>query len=524
MNKNTNFSVRLTLALVLGLAVLGCTPQPEESARADLHFIDAASAQQQLANGRLTSVALVQHYLHNIAAHNQNGHNIRAILEVNPEALTIAERLDTERANGQLRGPLHGLPVIVKGNIATADSMATTAGARVLEGFITAEDAEVIAQLRAQGAIILGKANLSEWANFRGANSISGWSSLGGQTRNPYLLTHNACGSSSGSGAGIAADFSLLAIGTETDGSIMCPTSINGIVGIKPTRGAVSGHGIIPIASAQDIAGPMTRYVFDAALLLDAMATTEAQQQFGGSLASAAQQPYAGGPVVVVRAYDQRFDSVQALTNHVVASLQSQGIEVIEVTEWRLPPSLGQAELEVLIYEFKRDLERWFTDFSAPIGTMQDVIDFNLAHAESELALFGQEYFELAAAIDLAGDYESYATALALSRQLAEEHLNRYLVDLGASAIVLPAYGPSWPIPPVEGPGYSFGTSTPAAVAGYPAITIPGKFEGVLPVGLSIIGKPWSEASIIALASQLETSLGGFQPPQFIQNLEALAE
>jgi Asp-tRNA(Asn)/Glu-tRNA(Gln) amidotransferase A subunit family amidase len=490
-------------------------------APADPTFTNAAAVQQQFTDGSLTSVALVKHYLSTIAEHNHQGHNIRAIIEVNPDALAIAAALDRERTQGITRGPLHGMPVVIKANISTADAMATTAGAKVLEGFITASDAEHIQQLREAGAIIMGKANLSEWANFRGANSISGWSGIGGQTRNPHVLTHNPCGSSSGSGAAVAADFSLLAIGTETDGSIMCPTSVNGVVGIKSTRGSVAGHGIIPIASAQDIAGPMARYVYDAALLLDGMATADARTRFGMPLSAAAQQPFTGESVVLVRSYDQRFASVQTLTNQVAEALRSHGVEVIEVTEWNLPNDLSRAEFEVLVYEFRRDLEQWFADFDSPVQTMQEVIDYNLANADTELALFGQEYLELAAAIDLDGDKASYEAALALSRELAEAHLNRYLRDLGAAAIIIPAYGPSWPIPPVEGPGYSFGTSTAAAVAGYPSITIPGGKEGPLPVGLSMMGLPWSEAQLVSLARMLENELGGFQQPQFLPELPA---
>ncbi|MCH8493360.1 MAG: amidase [Idiomarina sp.] len=525
---NTGFnSIRKAIILAsAAFALSACSPAPESiapesMAPADPTFTNAAAVQQQFADGSLTSVALVEHYLAAITEHNHQGHNIRAIIEVNPDALAIAAELDREREQGITRGPLHGMPVVIKANIATADAMATTAGAKVLEGFITASDAEHIQQLREAGAIIIGKANLSEWANFRGANSISGWSGIGGQTRNPHVLTHNPCGSSSGSGAAVAADFSLLAIGTETDGSIMCPTSVNGVVGIKSTRGSVAGHGIIPIASAQDIAGPMARYVYDAALLLDGMATSDARTRFGMPLSEAAQQPFTGESVVLVRSYDQRFVSVQALTNQVAEALRNHGVEVIEVTEWNLPSDLGQAEFEVLVYEFRRDLEQWFADFDSPVQTMQEVIDYNLANADTELALFGQEYLELAAAIDLEGDKDSYEAALTLSRELAEAHLNRYLQDLGAAAIIIPAYGPSWPIPPVEGPGYSFGTSTAAAVAGYPSITIPGGKEGPLPVGLSMMGLPWSEAQLVSLASMLENELGGFQQPQFLPELPA---
>ncbi|RUO66331.1 amidase family protein [Pseudidiomarina planktonica] len=475
----------------------------------------------QLRSGELSSVDLVQHYLDQIAANNHQGHDIRAIIEVNPEALELARQSDKERQRGQVRGPLHGLPVVLKANIATNDDMATTAGASVMNGFITTKDAALVTQLRDAGAIILGKANLSEWANFRGQNSVSGWSGLGGQTRNPYVLTHNPCGSSAGSGAAVAADFSLLAVGTETDGSIMCPASVNGVVGVKATRGAVSGYGIIPIAAAQDIAGPMTRHVFGSALLLDAMATIEAKSRYGKSLAEATQQRFTGESVVVVRAYDDQFNGVKAMTDNLVRALETKGIRVIEVDEWNLPDELYASEFEVLLYEFKRDLTSWLAEFKAPAADMQAVIDYNNANAESELALFGQEYFEQAVAIDLEDAAKSYNDALFTSRRLAEVHLNRYLKEQGASAILMPSYGPAWPTPPQEGAGFSFGTSTAAAVSGYPSITLPLGQEGPLPLGLSVVGLPWSEASLFSLAAMLEAELGGFRAPQFLLNLEA---
>lgn len=510
-------------ASIISLTALisGCSQEPEGIAPADPAWTNAAKVQQQFEEGSLTSVALVTHYLNQIERNNHQGHDIRAIIEVNPDALDIAAELDRERELGITRGPLHGMPVVLKANIATADSMSTTAGASVMANFITSEDAFHVQQLRNAGAIILGKANLSEWANFRGANSISGWSGIGGQTRNPHVLTHNPCGSSSGSGAAVAADFSLLAVGTETDGSIMCPASVNGVVGVKSTRASVSGHGIIPIASAQDIAGPMARYVYDAALLLDAMSTPEAREQYGTSLAEASRQAFQGGTVVLVRAYDGRFSGVEDMTNRVADALRANGIEVIEVMEWNLPNQLYADELEVLVYEFQRDLNAWLAEFGAPAANMQAVVEYNLANEDTELHLFGQEYFEQAIAVDLEADRESYENALANGRQLAEQHLNRYLIDLGASAIVMPSYGPAWPTPPVEGSGFSFGTSTAAAVSGYPSITLPAGSEGPLPLGLSIVGMPWSEAELFSLAGLLETEVGGFMQPEFQLSLES---
>ncbi|MGX5915178.1 amidase family protein [Aliidiomarina sp. Khilg15.8] len=507
-------------AAALSLVLAGCSTTSGDPSPTELQWADTKSVQAKLRDGKLTSTQLVEYYLEQIAANNQNGHDIRAILQVNPDALEQARQLDEERQRGQVRGPMHGLPVVLKANIATRDQLETTAGATVMKGFITSKDAALVTQLRDAGAIILGKANLSEWANFRGENSISGWSGLGGQTRNPYVLTHNPCGSSSGSGAAVAADFSLLAIGTETDGSIMCPASVNGVVGVKATRGAVSGYGIIPIAAAQDIAGPMTRHVFGAAVLLDAMATVEAKSRYGTSLAKSATQAFDGEAVVVVRAYDDQFNGIKAMTDSVVAALENQGVKVIEVNEWSLPDQLYASEFEVLLYEFKRDLNNWLAEFGAPAADMQVVIDYNNANADAELALFGQEYFEQAMSIDLADAAESYHMALFNGRRLAEAHLDRYLKEQDASAILMPSYGPAWPTPPTEGEGFSFGTSTAAAVSGYPSITLPLGQEGPLPLGLSLVGLPWSEGQLFSLAAMLETQLGGFKPPQFLPALE----
>jgi len=267
----------------------------------------------------------------------------------------------------------------------------------------------------------------------------------------------------------------------------------------------------------------MTRYVYDAALLLDAMITPDAADQFGVSLARASQTPYSGEPVLLVRAWDERFQGVKELTERTVTVLRAQGIEVIEVHEWQLPSELGQAEIEVLIYEFQRDLNAWLKEFAAPeqARDMNAVIAYNQANAERVLALFGQEYLEAAAAVDLAEAEESYLRALNTSRELAEAHLDQYLKDLGVAAIIMPSYGPAWPIPPVEGPGYSFGTSTAAAVAGYPAINVPSGREDVRPIGLSLVGLPYSEPQLLSLAALIEDVVGGFQRPQFLPELPA---
>ena len=480
--------------------------------------MDARSVLSALDRGELSSEVLVTYYLNNIDRDNRQGHELAAIIDVNADALVQARALDVERAAGTRRSALHGLPVVLKANIATADDMPTTAGALALRGHLTDRDAALVAQLREAGAIILAKANLSEWANFRGQNSISGWSALGGQTRNPHLLTHTPCGSSAGSAVAVAADMTLLAVGTETDGSIMCPAAINGIVGIKPTRGSVSGDGIIPIASAQDIAGPMARNVFDAALLLDGMLTSEARDRFARPLVYSVDQTPDLQKVVLVRAYEEREPAFTPVFEQLTAMFESRGVEVVQLAEWQPPREMGAAEFEVLIYEFRRDLEQWLQDYGVAdeVNSFAELVAFNNARGEEALGPFGQEYLEQSAAIDLDTDMASYQEALATSRELAEAMLNEFLQVQGADAIILPSYSKAWPIDPDSGDGFGFGTSGPAAISGYPSITVPATFSGNLPLGISVVGLPWSEATLLSLAAELERELDAWQAPQFV--------
>ncbi|MEX0738899.1 MAG: amidase family protein [Pseudohongiella sp.] len=500
--------------LVLTLAALSaCSEEPADQPT----WMDARTALSSMAGGELSSATLVSYYLDRIAQHNRQGHGLNAIIDVNQDALSQAQALDAERAAGTVRSALHGMPVVLKANIATADNMPTTAGALALQGHLTDRDAAFVTQLRDAGAIILAKANLSEWANFRGEDSISGWSALGGQTRNPHLLTHTPCGSSAGSAVAVAADMTLLAVGTETDGSIMCPAAINGIVGIKPTRGSVSGEGIIPIASAQDIAGPMARNVFDAALLLDGMLTPEARSRFDEPLTYSIDQAPDLQKVVLVRAYDEREPALVPLFEQLAEMFESRGVEVVELAEWQAPREMGAAEFEVLIYEFRRDLEQWLLDYGVAeeVNSFAELVAFNAARGEEALGAFGQEYLEQAAAVDLVEDRASYQQALASSRALAEAMLNEYLQAQGADAIILPSYGKAWPIDPDSGDGFGFGTSGPAAISGYPSITLPGTFSGILPLGISVVGLPWSEPTLLGLAAELERELDAYQQPQF---------
>lgn len=487
-----------------------------------LHHITAQQALQLMSEKQLSSVELTQYYLAQIEKNNLKGAQIRAIVDINRDAIKLATRLDAERKAGKLRGPLHGLPVVLKANIATKDGMPTTAGALALKGFLTKKDADLVNQLRGAGAVILAKANLSEWANFRGEGSASGWSLLGGQTKNPHLLSHSPCGSSSGSAAAVAADMTLVAVGTETDGSITCPAAVNGIVGIKPTHGAVSGTGIIPIAASQDVAGPMARTVADAALLLDSLATAEAKTKYGRSLASvtmqAATTPLPVKKVVLVRAYDKKFPAVKVMQDQVAAALTASGIAVQQVHQWDLPEQLGKDELTVLIYEFKRDLNQWLLDYQAPpaVNTLEKIVEFNRKKGKAALAFYGQQYLQQANAIDLVANAATYQQALANSKKLATAMLDQYLVQAGADAVLLPATSAAWLIDHVKGDDYSFGSSTAAAVSGYPSVTIPAGMDGVLPLGLSIVGAKWSEPALLGLAAILEQQLPKRSLPGYV--------
>ena len=514
----------LILILILLLLMAGCSDRNNSTVHqnyAEPAWLSVQTAQQALASGDLSSEQLVSYYLRQIEDHNNQGYQLAAISDVNAQALAQARILDQERAEGKTRSALHGLPVVLKANIATNDQMPTTAGALALKGHLTAADAALVSQLRAAGAIILAKSNLSEWANFRGENSASGWSALGGQVRNPHLLSHSPCGSSSGSAVAVAADFTLLAVGTETDGSIMCPAAINGIVGIKPTRSAVSGEGIIPIATAQDIAGPMARTVFGAAVLLEQMLSPAAKIRFSRPLNEAALNNTSAKKVLLVRAFDQQDAALAPMLNKLAAELEKAGIEVISTDKWQLPAALYSAELTVLLYEFKRDLEAWLQTYQAPgaLDTIAEIVAFNRQQGEAALAFFGQEYLEQAAAIDLDVDNAKYQQALTDSRKLAEAALDQYLREQGVDAIILPSYGPAWPIDHIKGDAFNFGTSTAAAVAGYPSITIPAGYSGVLPLGISLVGLPWTEPDLLALAGLLEQRLAAYKPPGFVAEL-----
>ncbi len=475
--------------------------------------------QQQMEKGELTSLQLVDQYLERIDAIDRGEKGIHAILELNPDARDTAVMLDAERAQGTVRGPLHGIPVVLKANIDTADRMATTAGSLALEGNHPDKDAFLVSQLRAAGAVILGKANLSEWANFRGKRSISGWSGLGGQTRNPHDLQRSPCGSSSGSAAAVAAELCTIAVGTETDGSIVCPAQTCGVVGIKPTLGLISRSGIIPIAHSQDTAGPMARHVEDAAHLLTILAAEDPLDSatvhipidrnvdFGHGLTPTALR---GARLGVVRSYFGVHPKIDRLMEPALDRLRDLGAELVDPVEISTDGQWSESEFEVLLYEFKHDLNAYLSALgpNAPMKNLADIIDFNRRHAQQTMPHFGQELMEMAEAKGPLTE-PAYLKALATNHRLTQaEGIDAVLETHRLDALVAPTGGPAWLIDTVLGDVWVGGRCSSApAVAGYPHITIPaGDIDG-LPVGISFMSTAWTDARLIQYAFALEQTL-----------------
>jgi amidase len=476
-----------------------------------------------LAAGRTSTERTVRDCQARIARIDKAGPKINSIIELNPEALALARTLDAERKAGRLRGPLHGLPVLVKDNIATGDRMSTSAGSLALAGVHAARDAHVVKRLRDAGALILGKTNLSEWANIRSTRSTSGWSARGGLTRNPYALDRNTSGSSSGTGAAIACGFAPLGVGTETDGSIVSPASICGLVGLKPTVGRMSRDGIIPIAHTQDTPGPMTRSVADAALLYAAMVgRDDADAATAGAPADAAAialpaDALRGARLGVARNYFTGFDEADALIEQAIVKLKALGAEIVDPIE--LPATTyGDAELRVLLYELKADLPLWLQRYApqASVKNLADVIAFNKTERAREMAWFAQELFEKAEA--LGGlDSKEYLDSLAECVKGARtDGLDHAFQLHRLDAIIAPTGGPAWLIDPVAGDHSGTGFSGPAAVAGYPHLTVPAGLVRGLPIGLSFVGPAWSEAKLFAYGNAYEQATRLRRPPAFM--------
>lgn len=525
----------LNLLFLAALSLTACNAPSEDTAAtkpaeqqqqpaSGPHYQSIAELQQALQAGETTSVDITRAFLQRIEQLDQNGPAINSVIALNPEALTIAQARDDARAAGDAHGLLFGIPVMVKDNIDTRGPMLTTAGSLALAGAPAAQDATVVAKLRAAGAILLGKTNLSEWANIRSSYSTSGWSAVGGLTKNPYVLSRNACGSSSGSGAAVSAGFVAVALGTETDGSIICPSSVNGLVGIKPTLGLVSRAGIVPIAHSQDTAGPMTRSVADAAAVLTAIAgsdprdpaTVEADQHatdYTRFVKPGTLQDARIGVVCNLTGYDPNVDTIM---NNSVAALRAQGATVVPVT---LPhvDDYGAAEFTVLLYELKHDLNAYLaTRDGIEVKTLADVIAFNRAHAAEEMPWFGQDVFIQAQAKGPLTD-QAYLDALEKSKRLAgPEGIDATLATNQLDALMAPATGPAWNTDLVVGDNFSGAGYSPAAVAGYPSITVPAGNSHGLPVGMVFFAGKWSEPDLIGIAYGFEQATQARIRPQFL--------
>jgi amidase len=492
----------------------------------ELDELTVAQLQEAMSAGRYTSRRLVELYQERIRAIDRQGPSLASVIELNPDALSIADSLDAQRKSGKVLGPLHGIPVLIKDNIDTADRMMTTAGSLALEGASAPRDAAVAAKLRAAGAVILGKTNLSEWANFRSTKSTSGWSGRGGQVRNPYALDRNPCGSSSGTGAAIAANLAAVGVGTETDGSIVCPSGANGLVGIKPTVGLVSRAGIIPISHTQDTAGPMTRTVADAAALLGAIAgvdpadsaTAAIRDRSTDYMPALRADALKGARLGIARKrYFGYSPAADRLVDAAIGIMKAQGAIIVDPADIPTADRLDDCELEILLYEFKADLNAYLASRgpSARVHSLKELIDFNNREKEREMPFFGQEILVMA---EKKGPLSSpaYRKALATCRVRARTRgIDAVIARLRLDAIVAPTGSPAWPTDLVNGDHFLGASSTPAAVAGYPSITVPAGFAYGLPVGVTFIGRAWSEAKLIGLAYSYEQATKHRKPPEF---------
>jgi amidase len=514
------------------LSVISCnSPQETKTKEADiatsdnfeLNEVTIDELQKRMQSGQTTSRAITQMYLDRIQKLDKNGPKLNSVIELNPDAILIADTLDKERKNGRLRSSLHGIPVLIKDNIDTADKMQTTAGALALEGNFAKQDAFIVKKLREAGAVILGKTNLSEWANFRSTRSVSGWSSRGGQTKNPYVLDRSPCGSSSGSAVAVAANLCVVAVGTETDGSINCPASINGIVGIKPTVGLVSRSGIIPISKTQDTAGPFGRTVRDAVLLLNALTGIDPNDSATAQSSGKSKTDYTqfldinglnGKRIGIEKTFLKHHESIDALLRQALDQLKNAGATIVEVEFIDQYNKLGSAEFEVLKYEFKDGVNKYLSTANAKTKSLQDVINFNKQNEAKAMPYFKQEIFD--SSQKLAGleskEYKEAVTKSTGSRKFLDDLMQKN----NLVALCGPATGPSWCVDFVNGDFFSgYGAYGPAATSGYPSLTVPMGSVNDLPIGLSFITKAYDEPNLIAIGYAYEQASKKRTKPAF---------
>lgn len=527
--KFISYSLQGSVAALATFYLPGCESKFAASGATPMTEIEEKTIgelQAAMENGSLTSRSLTEIYLKRIEEIDRNGPGLNAVIEVNPEALDIAEMLDAERKSSGARGPMHGLPVLIKDNIDTADKMHTSAGSLALANSVPLKDAFIVERLREAGAVILGKTNLSEWANFRSTRSSSGWSSRGGQTHNPYVLDRSPCGSSSGSGVAVAANLCTVAVGTETDGSIICPSAMNGIVGIKPTIGLVSRSGVIPISHSQDTAGPMARTVTDAVLLLNVLtgydpADERMKKRDSVDYTQSLQPDRLEGTTLGVARFTMGVhEKVDEVMEAAFEVLKSKGATLVDL-ESLAPESFGDAEFEVLLYEFKSDLNAYLASLgeNAPFKTLEELIAYNKNNKDKAMPFFGQELFEMAQKKGALTD-KTYLEALEKSKRLAgAQGIDAAIQKHRLDAIIAPADALPWAIDLVNGDHYLMGgkaSYSPAAVAGYPNITVPAGFAHELPVGISFYGAAFSEPVLIGLAYSFEQATKARRAPRYL--------
>src|ERR1700691_3683574 len=493
----------------------------------ELDEITLAELNDGMKAGKYTARSLAEKYLERIGEMDTSGAALNSVIELNHDALAIADSLDAERQSKGPRGPLHGVPILIKDNIGTADRMMTTAGSLALLGFTPAKDSGVARRLRESGALILGKTNLSEWANFRSSHSSSGWSGRGGQTHNPYAYDRSTCGSSSGSGVAVSASLCAAAVGSETDGSIVCPSSANGIVGIKPTVGLVSRAGIIPISHSQNTAGPMGRTVADVAMLLGALAGADPADSATKVPGRKAETDYTkfldrgglrGARIGVVHKSYDFSESVAGVLRAALDALKHEGAVLIDPVEIASLGKFDDSELDVMLYEFKHDLNAYLAGSgpNVPVRSLKELIAFNETYADRELRYFGQDLFVKAEKKGPLTD-KTYLDALAKNHLLTREQgIDGVMAKYRLDALVAPTAGPTWLIDLIDGDHDTGGSSSLAAVAGYPNINVPMGFVRGLPVGISFFGRAWSEPTLIKIAYAFEQAARGRKPPRFL--------